>query len=69
MSAGDLHGSLTCVALQVEHYELQCNPTGDPQQNTYKLMDSVNPAIGKVRWAPFEQVDLDLDALFGRMQS
>lgn len=69
MSAGDLHGSLTCVVLQVERYELQCNPTGDPQQNIYKLMDSVNPATGKVRWAPFEQVDLDLDALFGRMRS
>lgn len=57
------------VRRKVERYELQCNPTGDPQQNIYKLMDSVNPATGKVRWAPFEQVDLDLDALFGRMRS
>ena len=49
--------------MRVERYELQRNR----KQNTYKLLESVNPATGKVRWAPFEHVELDLDALFGQM--
>ena len=54
----------SCVACQIERYELQRSPDGNRARNVFKLMDTFVPQDGRVVMPPFDDMQIDLASMF-----